>query len=303
MALINCPECGRENVSDSALACPNCGFGIREYFSKTETKGIENVSEADSAQTTGIKTDASEPSNSNAVSPNELGTKTADATKKSTSSKQQSISERQSFGKPVRCANCGAFYPSAYDKCPTCGHYINSPVNPNHSNTTTKNNNKSDRPHFSKGYVIGIIIGIAVALLGATGFIYNDYDRTKSMSHGNGDPRVQGIILILFGVVIIGITLGLFIKKISRYNLRQNNPELYNRIVAEETRRGQERYKAQQQAEQIRLSKLPECPICKSKNNVRRISSLDRGVSVAMVGLASSKIGKQYECTRCRHKF
>lgn len=123
------------------------------------------------------------------------------------------------------------------------------------------------------------------------------------MSHGNGDPRVQGIILILFGVVIIGITLGLFIKKISRYNLRQNNPELYNRIVAEETRRGQERYKAQQQAEQIRLSKLPECPICKSKNNVRRISSLDRGVSVAMVGLASSKIGKQYECTRCRHKF
>ena len=46
-----------------------------------------------------------------------------------------------------------------------------------------------------------------------------------------------------------------------------------------------------------------ECPICKSKNNVRRISSLDRGVSVAMVGLASSKIGKQYECTRCRHKF
>lgn len=28
MALIKCPECGRENVSDSAEACPDCGYGI-----------------------------------------------------------------------------------------------------------------------------------------------------------------------------------------------------------------------------------------------------------------------------------
>lgn len=26
MALIKCPECGRENVSDTANACPGCGF-------------------------------------------------------------------------------------------------------------------------------------------------------------------------------------------------------------------------------------------------------------------------------------
>ena len=31
MALIKCPECGRERVSDSALACPECGFGVRDY--------------------------------------------------------------------------------------------------------------------------------------------------------------------------------------------------------------------------------------------------------------------------------
>ncbi len=34
MALINCPECGRENVSDSAEACPNCGYGIKAHFDK-----------------------------------------------------------------------------------------------------------------------------------------------------------------------------------------------------------------------------------------------------------------------------
>lgn len=32
MSLIVCPECGKENVSDSAISCPNCGFNIREYY-------------------------------------------------------------------------------------------------------------------------------------------------------------------------------------------------------------------------------------------------------------------------------
>ena len=34
MALIKCPECGRENVSDSAEACPDCGYGIKAHFEK-----------------------------------------------------------------------------------------------------------------------------------------------------------------------------------------------------------------------------------------------------------------------------
>ena len=32
MALVECPECGRKNVSDTAKVCPNCGFEIREYY-------------------------------------------------------------------------------------------------------------------------------------------------------------------------------------------------------------------------------------------------------------------------------
>ncbi len=34
MALIKCPECGRENVSASAVMCPNCGYGINTHFEK-----------------------------------------------------------------------------------------------------------------------------------------------------------------------------------------------------------------------------------------------------------------------------
>ena len=32
MSLIKCPECGRKNVSDTAAACPNCGFNISNYY-------------------------------------------------------------------------------------------------------------------------------------------------------------------------------------------------------------------------------------------------------------------------------
>ena len=38
MALISCPECGREKVSDNAAACPDCGFGIKEYFEKQKER-------------------------------------------------------------------------------------------------------------------------------------------------------------------------------------------------------------------------------------------------------------------------
>ncbi len=35
MALIKCPECGKE-VSDKAKSCPNCGFGVADYVNEKE---------------------------------------------------------------------------------------------------------------------------------------------------------------------------------------------------------------------------------------------------------------------------
>lgn len=32
MSLIQCPECGKPNVSNAANACPSCGFPIKKYF-------------------------------------------------------------------------------------------------------------------------------------------------------------------------------------------------------------------------------------------------------------------------------
>lgn len=45
-----------------------------------------------------------------------------------------------------------------------------------------------------------------------------------------------------------------------------------------------------------------KCPVCGS-TNVKRLSNLNRGISVELWGVASSKIGKQYECRMCKHKW
>lgn len=37
IALINCPECGRDNVSDMAKVCPHCGFEIEKYYKTTNS--------------------------------------------------------------------------------------------------------------------------------------------------------------------------------------------------------------------------------------------------------------------------
>lgn len=44
------------------------------------------------------------------------------------------------------------------------------------------------------------------------------------------------------------------------------------------------------------------CPVCGS-HVVKKLTTADRAVSVAAWGLASGKIGKQYECKKCGHKW
>jgi len=36
MALVNCPECGREKVSQSATCCPSCGYDIKAHFNRIQ---------------------------------------------------------------------------------------------------------------------------------------------------------------------------------------------------------------------------------------------------------------------------
>lgn len=46
----------------------------------------------------------------------------------------------------------------------------------------------------------------------------------------------------------------------------------------------------------------PHCPHCNSEH-IEKIGSFDRVTSIMFWGLASSKIGKQYKCKSCGHKW
>lgn len=43
MALIKCPECGRENVSDNAEMCPDCGYGIKAHFNRIKAEEANEI--------------------------------------------------------------------------------------------------------------------------------------------------------------------------------------------------------------------------------------------------------------------
>lgn len=95
-------------------------------------------------------------------------------------------------------------------------------------------------------------------------------------------------------------------KKILEEYVKPNplfDEELYNKRVGIE--------KAQEQAtlNQMRIKKQleqqankPKCPTCGS-TSIRRISTLDRAVSIGILGIFSGKIGKNYECLNCKAKW
>ena len=57
MALIKCPECGRENVSDTAISCPDCGFNVRKYIDEKKKESAA-VAEEDAVAWVGRRWNA-----------------------------------------------------------------------------------------------------------------------------------------------------------------------------------------------------------------------------------------------------
>lgn len=60
---------------------------------------------------------------------------------------------------------------------------------------------------------------------------------------------------------------------------------------------------AKEQQKQIeesskKVDNTPKCPHCQS-TNIKKISGLNRGASIAMLGIFSKKINKSYKCKHC----
>lgn len=103
----------------------------------------------------------------------------------------------------------------------------------------------------------------------------------------------------LMGVAAICAFAGQKKSALERIELAKKNLAHYQKLIAEEEAKAQ----AEKQREEAQwVLEHPKCPNCGS-NNTDRISTLNRAASIAAVGLASSKIGKQYQCRNCGHKW
>lgn len=231
MALVNCPECGKSNVSDTAVSCPECGFAIKAYFDKIKFDEIRLEAE-----------------------------KQAEIRKQELEIEQKRWQEERIKSVP-----------------------------------------RLEKPQLTAPIVITIISALIIPL-GFSKACVSEWEANYSSSHGNGDPHFQGGLLIILGLCILGYAIYLFSKRISIYNLSRNNFEEYQKQVIREQDALQKRLETEQAAKTKQQANMPKCPICGS-TNIGKISTLNRYVSVATVGLASSKIGKQYECKNCKHKW
>ena len=122
------------------------------------------------------------------------------------------------------------------------------------------------------------------------------------------------VMVVICAIASLIVILEILLKEMPDIRQKINDVE-YEIDEVEQEIEIEKEILAKQQADLIRLEKdrqsaiqakqaydHPECPMCKS-HNTRRISTANRALSIATVGLASSKIGKQYECINCKHKW
>lgn len=255
MALIKCPECGRENVSDMAESCPTCGYGIKAHFDRIKKQQIAQES-------------------------------------------QRQQRERQERERSLRQAEEDQKYKEYEYEVNIEQQKIASttkPIKPNYFVYL-----------FSKDIrflTLLVVVGPLLTLLFCV------------------TAQVDAFVLVLYaaiGLIIAPVWLiWTFIAHRGEIKAYKEELELYNTNRTEWERQKEQqkanvesRYRARAHYEIENKYNPPapkttnqiKCPICGS-TNVEKISTIDRSFSVAMVGLASGKIGKQYKCKKCKHMW
>lgn len=106
-------------------------------------------------------------------------------------------------------------------------------------------------------------------------------------------------IILLSGLVITTICLPISIKLTSLSAFDGDKRKL--KSTEQAIKKGRASYKKEQKRI-TQAAQHPQCPVCFGYNT-KRISTAHRIVSTELFGLASSTIGKQYECLDCSHKW
>ncbi len=189
----------------------------------------------------------------------------------------------------IKCPECGKTVSDKATACIHCGYPLENikieepkiiefpqtpkPIQqqtnttPNPTNTTPQQNENTNKDSRNKGYSAYLIFLVAVIIIGMF-----------FLTSGFTNLELMWLVFPLSFAVFLGGAL--------LYSLFTTDPK--------EIKQGWDREKYND----YRYT----CPMCGSKK-VKRIGTIDRAASVAAVGLASGKIGKQYECDNCKHKW
>lgn len=205
MALVKCPECGRERVSDSAQMCPDCGYAIKAHFQEIEQKNLLEQHKLERE-------------------------KQYEEAKRMREEKEQA--ELDTIKMP-------------------------------------------SKPSIGQNLLIFGIVFVPFMLLGLL--------------------LPYGIGFWFFMIVWLIVAFSSYNDNVKDYERAQQD---FKKFQKEEL----SKKKMQKEMEEYRQRNAPKCPMCAS-TNIEKISTTSRAVSVATVGLASGKIGKQYKCKNCKHMW
>lgn len=213
--------------------------------------------------------------------------------------------------KTVHCT-CSYEYLEILVQCPSCGRPTSENKKNTAKTTTTEVHNIPYPPKpqlFTTGNTAVFFVGLSLLIISCLVFTVTP-DRPE-FSDNPFSFFFWLAIGVIGGLMFIGV-LVLYCLELHDYSQAINDYEGYVKRRTQKIEKNRKKYDArynrttemqreQDQAEIERLKKLPECPICSKKDCVKRISTLNRSASIAAFGLASAKIGKQYQCERCKH--
>lgn len=227
MALVKCPECGKM-VSDSAEACPDCGYAVKKHFDNIRIQEEKKKLEEQKAA--------------------------------------QRIKEQEKQQKRIE-------------------QVANSKVVPKR------------RPIIHWLMVAGAIDFILAVLVIVV----------SEQNYAEDTPWGTALVIMAIGILVFLVGLAKLKESQDLYDKYKDNEAEYKKEMARLQIEEEDRIEAvREQRKQEKVEKkqaratLPSCPVCGS-NHVKRISTTNRAVSVYVAGVASSKIGKQYQCQDCKH--
>lgn len=90
-----------------------------------------------------------------------------------------------------------------------------------------------------------------------------------------------------------------FIKKLPEFDQKAFDKRIKEEQIFHEQ---YQRLQAFSEARSNQSKNQPKCPTCGS-TNIKKVSGVERGTSIAFFGLFSKKIGKQFKCNSCGYMW